>query len=61
MSEGVQVVVGEFKFLERDELAAPVSTGGGGVRVDVEPSGHGGLCLPGNRPTHGTSRWRLTL
>lgn len=29
MSEGVQVVVGEFKLLERDELAAPVRSSGG--------------------------------
>lgn len=52
MSEGVQVVVGEFKLLERDELAAPVRTGGGRVRVDVEPPGHGGLGLPRHRPIH---------
>lgn len=50
MSEGVQVVVGEFELLERDELAAPVRAGGGRVRVDVEPPGHRGLCLPGHRP-----------
>lgn len=53
MSEGVQVVVGEFKLLERDKLAAPVRTGGRRVRVDVEPPGHGGLGLPRHRPIHG--------
>lgn len=50
MSEWVQVVVGEFEFLKRDELAAPVRPGGGRVRMDVEPPGHGGLCLPRYRP-----------
>ena len=51
MSKGVQVVVGEFELLERDKLAAPVRPGRGGVRMDVEPPGHGGLCLPRYRPT----------
>ena len=50
MSKGVQVVVGEFELLERDELAAPVRPGGRGVRVDVEPPGHRGLCLSRYRP-----------
>lgn len=50
MSEGVQVVVGEFEFLKRDELATPVRPGGGRVRMDVEPPGHGGLCLSRYRP-----------
>lgn len=50
MSERVQVVVGQFQLLEGDELPHPVRTGGGGVRVNVEPAGHGGLCLPGHRP-----------
>lgn len=35
MSKGVQVVVGEFKLLKRNELAAPVRPGGGRVWVDV--------------------------
>lgn len=35
MSKGVQVVVGKFKFLERDELAAPVRTGGRRVWVNI--------------------------
>jgi len=50
VSKGVQVVVREFELLERDELAAPVSSDGGRVRVDVEPPGHRGLCLSRYRP-----------
>lgn len=50
VSKGVQVVVGEFEFLERDKLAAPVRPCGGRVRMDVEPTGHRGLCLPRHRP-----------
>ena len=50
MSEGVQVVVGELELLEGDELAAPVDPRGGGVRVDVQPPGHGRLGLPRHRP-----------
>lgn len=50
MSKGVQVVVGEFELLKRDELAAPVRSGGWRVRMDVEPPGHGGLCLSRYRP-----------
>ncbi|TNN81180.1 hypothetical protein EYF80_008514 [Liparis tanakae] len=33
-------------LLEGDELPHPVRPRGGRVRVDVEPAGHGGLCLP---------------
>lgn len=50
MSKGIQVVVGEFELLEGDELTAPVRPGGGRVRMDVEPPGHRGLCLPRHRP-----------
>lgn len=50
MSERVQVVVGQLQLLEGDELPHPVRAGGRRVRVDVEPAGHGGLCLPGHRP-----------
>lgn len=50
MSERVQVVVGQFQLLEGDELPHPVRPGGGRVRVNVEPAGHGGLCLAGHRP-----------
>lgn len=52
VSERVQVVVSQFQLLERDELPHPVRPRGGRVRVDVEPAGHGGLCLPGHRPEH---------
>lgn len=50
MTKGIQVVVGEFQLLERNELAAPVRTGSGRVWVHVEPSGHSGLCLSRHRP-----------
>lgn len=50
MSKGVQVVVGEFELLKRDELAAPVRPGGGRVWMNVEPPGHRGLCLSRYRP-----------
>lgn len=50
MSKRVQVVVGEFELLKRHKLAAPVRPGGGRVRVDVEPPGHGGLGLSSYRP-----------
>lgn len=50
VSERVQVVVGQLQLLEGDELPHPVRAGGRRVRVDVEPAGHGGLCLPGHRP-----------
>lgn len=50
MSERVQVVVGQLQLLEGDELPHPVRARGGRVRVNVESSGHGGLCLPGHRP-----------
>ncbi len=58
MSKGVQVVVGEFELLKRDELAAPVRPGGGRVRMDVEPPGHRGLCLPRYRPARQRKRSR---
>lgn len=65
VSKGVQVVVGEFEFLERDKLAAPVRPCGGRVRMDVEPTGHRGLCLPRYRPLwpkkRGGSENALTL
>lgn len=54
VSKRVQVVVGQFELLEGDELAAPVRSGGGGVRVDVKPPGHRGLCLPRHRPARHT-------
>lgn len=53
MSKWVQVVVGEFELLERNELAAPVRPGGRRVRMDVQPPGHGGLCFPRYRPIYG--------
>ena len=50
MSERVQVVVGQLQLLERDELPHPMGSGGGGVRVDVQPPGHRGLGLARHRP-----------
>lgn len=59
MSERVQVVVGQFQLLEGDELPHPVRPGGGRVRVNVEPAGHGGLCLAGHRPGSQTQCYTL--
>ena len=50
MSVLVQVVVGEFQFVECDWLLHPVRPRGGRVRVDVEASGHVGLGLAGHHP-----------
>lgn len=50
MSEGVEVVVGEFELLEGHQLPHPVRSGGGGVGVHVEAAGHGRLCLPRHGP-----------
>lgn len=65
VSERVQVVVGQFQLLEGDELPHPVRPSGGRVRVNVEPAGHGGLCLPGHRPelqqhSHTVTHWTDT-
>lgn len=51
VSKGVQVIVGEFELLKRNELTAPVRSSGRGVRMDVQPAGHGGLCLSRDGPS----------
>lgn len=53
MSKGVEVVVGEFEFLEGNQLPHPVGTGGRGIGVHVQPPGHGRLCLPRHGPAWG--------
>lgn len=50
VSKRVQVVVCQLELLEGDELPHPMRARGGRVRVNVEPPGHGGLCLPGHGP-----------
>lgn len=50
VSKGVQVIVGEFELLKGNKLAAPVRSSGRGVRMDVQPAGHGGLCLSRDGP-----------
>lgn len=54
VSEGIEVVVGQLKLLERDKLPHPMRSCGGGVGVDVEPPGHRRLCFPcdGPKPQH---------
>lgn len=55
VSKGVQVVVGEFEFLEGHQLPHPVSSRGRGVGVHVQPAWHGWLGLPSHHPeTEGT-------
>lgn len=45
MSKRIEVVVGEFEFLEGDELSHPVRACGWRVRMHIEPAGHCGFCL----------------
>lgn len=52
VAKGVQVVVCQLQLLEGDQLPHPVGPSGGRVRVDVEPSWHGGLGLPGHHPAN---------
>ena len=39
MALPVQLVVGEFEFVEVDDSIHPVGTRAGGVRVNIEPGG----------------------
>lgn len=41
MSLIVQLIVGEFEFIEADNLPHPGVPGGQGVRVDVNPGRYG--------------------
>ena len=50
MSVLVEVVVGQLQLVEEDGLFHPVSTGGRGVGVDVEPPRHVGLSLARHHP-----------
>lgn len=56
MAEGVQVVVCELQLLEGDELPHPVGPSGRRIRVDIEPSWHGGLGLPCHHPANRADR-----
>lgn len=46
----VQLVVGEFEFIEADHLPHPGVPGGQGVGVDVNPGGDGRVGVPGHHP-----------
>lgn len=50
MSILVQIVVGQFQFVETHGLFHPVGARGRGVRVDVKAPGHVGLRLTGHHP-----------
>ena len=52
VAEGVQVVVRQLQLLEGDQLPHPVGPSGRRIRVDVEPSWHGGLRLPRHHPAN---------
>lgn len=45
MPKRIEVVVGEFEFLEGDELSHPVRACGWRVGMHIEPAGHCGFCL----------------
>jgi len=46
----VQLVVGQFQFVEADHLTHPRLSGGGGVGVDVHSGGHRGVGVPRYHP-----------
>lgn len=46
----VQQVVGEFKFIERDDLLHPLGAFSRRVRVVVDPARRGGVGFTGNEP-----------
>lgn len=46
----VQLIVGEFEFVEADHLPHPGVSRGQGVWVDVDPRGHGGVRVPRHHP-----------
>lgn len=52
VAEGVQVVVCQLQLLEGDQLPHPVGPRRWRIRVDVEPSWHGGLSLPRHHPAN---------
>lgn len=50
MSLVIQLVVGQFEFVETDHLTHPGLSWSRGVWVDVDPGGHGGVCVPCHHP-----------
>ena len=50
MSLLIEVVIGEFEFMECARLLHPVGAGRRGVGMDVEPAGHVGFCLTRHYP-----------
>lgn len=50
MAVVVQQVVGEFEFIERDDLFHPLGAFGRRVRVIVDPARCGGVGFTGNQP-----------
>lgn len=50
MAVVVQQVVGEFEFIERDNLLHPLGALGRRVRVIVDPARCGGVSLTGHKP-----------
>ena len=52
----VHEVVGEFEFVKGDNLFHPLGSLGGGVRVDVDTTGHMRVSLTGYNPTTAVER-----
>jgi len=52
----IQQVVGEFEFVEGDDLLHPLRALGGGVRVVVDPPGGRGVSLTGDQPRGAVER-----
>lgn len=46
----IQFVVGQFQLVKADHLTHPRLSGGWGVRVDVDPGRHWGVCVPRHHP-----------
>jgi len=46
----VQLIVGEFEFVEADHLPHPGVSRGQRVWVDVDPWRHGGVCISCHHP-----------
>lgn len=52
MAKRVQVIVCQLQLLEGNQLPHPVGPSGRRIRVDIEPSWHGGLSLPCHHPAN---------
>ena len=51
MAVVVQLVVGQFEFVERHDLLGPLRSFGGRVGMDVDPRRRVGIGLAGHNPT----------